>query len=102
MYEDREENDYQQGEGKDGHDNQDPDKPLAEVQVHTVQAHNAKEGISEVFETGTQEMGYMDPSRDVRSYTYSNVGNPILAEAEEIVPAIGQPTKSRRRKIRHV
>ena len=57
MYEDREENDYQQGEGKDRHDNQDPDKPLAEAQVHTVQAHNAKEGISEVFETGTQEMG---------------------------------------------
>ena len=57
VYEDREENDYQQGVGKDGHDNQDPDKPLAEAQVHTVQAHNAKEGISEVFETGTQEMG---------------------------------------------
>jgi hypothetical protein len=42
VYEDREENDYQQGEGKDGHDNQDPDKPLAEAQVHTVQVHTTR------------------------------------------------------------
>ena len=89
-YEDKEENDYQQEEKEDELDNQDPNIPLAEAQVHTVQVHNAKEGFSEVFDTGTQQMGYMNPTRDVRSHTYSNVGSPILAEAEEIILAIGR------------
>jgi hypothetical protein len=49
-------------EEQDSH-NQNPSDGLAEAQVHTAQAHHAKDRFSEaLFDMGTRQAGYMDTS----------------------------------------